>query len=107
MSSDEKTMRLTKRRPVSVGEVIVTEFLAPMGLTQAELASAMGVSRKTVNELCVGRRAVTADTAWMLSIVFGSAAEFWLNMQSRNDLWNAMNSPNRRARIEKAKPIAA
>jgi len=47
------------------------------------------------------------DTALMLSIVFGNAAEFWLNMQSRNDLWNAMNSPNRRARIEKAKPIAA
>lgn len=95
MIIDENTMRLTKRRRVSVGEIITTEFLAPMGLTQAELASAMGVSRKTVNELCVGRRAVTADTAFILSIVFGNTAEFWLNLQSRNDLWNVMSPPNR------------
>ena len=62
-------MNVTKRQPVSVGEMITEEFLVPMGLTQGQLAEAMGVSRKTVNELCTNRRAITADTALMLATV--------------------------------------
>jgi len=100
-------MNVTKRQPVSVGEMITEEFLLPMGLTQGKLADAMGVSRRTVNELCTNRRAITADTALMLATVFGNSAGFWLNLQQRNDLWKAMNTPKRRARIEKARPIAA
>ncbi len=100
-------MNITKRRPVSVGEVITEEFLEPLSLTQGQLAEAMGVSRKTVNELCTNRRAITVDTALMLATVFGNTADFWLNLQRRNDLWKALNTPKRRARIEKAKPIAA
>ena len=61
-------MNITKRQPVSVGEMITEEFLVPMGLTQGRLAEAMGVSRKTVNELCTNRRAITADTALMLAM---------------------------------------
>ena len=98
---------ITKRQPVSVGEIIGEEFLEPLGITQGQLAEAMSVSRKTVNELCVNRRAVTADTALMLAKVFGNTPEFWLNVQQRNDLWKALNNPKRRARIERAKPIAA
>ena len=100
-------MNITKRQPVSVGEMITEEFLVPMGLTQGQLAEAMGVSRKTVNELCTNRRAITADTALMLAAVFGNSAEFWLNLQQRNELWKALNTTKRRSRIEKAKPIAA
>lgn len=100
-------MNITKRQPVSVGEMITEEFLVPMGLTQAQLAAAMGVSRKTVNELCTNRRGVTADTALMLATVFGNTAEYWLNLQQRNELWKALNTPKRRARIEKARRIAA
>jgi addiction module HigA family antidote len=74
---------------------------------QGQLAEAMGVSRKTVNELCTNRRAITADTALMLATVFGNTADFWLNLQQRNELWKALNTPKRRARIERAKPIAA
>ena len=66
-----------------------------MGLTQGRLAEAMGVSRKTVNEVCTSHRVITADTAWMLARVFGSTAEFGQNMQQRNELWKALYSPER------------
>ena len=86
-------MLTTKRRPVSVGEMLVEEFMEPMGLTQTALAEAMGVQRKHVNELCNNRRTVTAATALILARVFGNSPDFWLNTQRRMDLWEAMNSP--------------
>jgi addiction module HigA family antidote len=95
----------TKRKPVTVGEMITEEFLVPLALTQGQLAEAMSVSRKTVNELCTNRRAITADTALMLARVFGNTADFWLNLQQRNDLWRALNTPKRFDRIKKAVPI--
>jgi len=98
-------MLMSKRKPVSVGEMLAEEFMVPLGLTQAALAAAMGVPRKHVNELCNGRRAVTADTALILARVFGNTPDFWLNTQRRNDLWEAMNSATRRGRIMRAKPL--
>ena len=86
-------MILTTRQPETVGEFLVEEYIQPMGLTQTSLAAAMGVSRKHVNELCKDRRGITASTALVLARVFGNSAEFWLNVQRRIDLWNAMNSP--------------
>lgn len=100
-------MLITKRKPVSVGEILKEEFLKPMDVTQAQLAGAMGVGRKTVSELCNNRRAITADTALMLATVFGNSAEFWMNLQQRNELWSALNTPERIKRINKAHPIAA
>jgi addiction module HigA family antidote len=97
---------LTKRKPATVGEILVEEFLKPMGLTQAALAEAMGVQRKHVNELCNNRRNVTAATALIFARVFGNSADFWLNVQRRSDLWRAMNSPHERERIKRAKPLA-
>ena len=99
-------MLMTKRKPAGVGEILVEEFMQPMGLTQAALATAMGVPRKHVNELCNGRRGVTAATALILARVFGNSPDFWLNVQRRCDLWEAMNSPKERERIERAKPLA-
>jgi addiction module HigA family antidote len=84
---------MTKRKPATVGEILVEEFMKPMGLTQAALAEAMGVQRKHVNELCNNRRNVTAATALILARVFGNSPDFWLNVQRRSDLWEAMNSP--------------
>lgn len=98
-------MIITKRQPVSVGEMITEEYLVPLGITQGKLAQAMGVSRKTVNELCTGKRTVTVDTALMLATVFGNTADFWLNVQRRNDIWAVMHTPKRKARIENARPI--
>ncbi len=98
-------MLMTKRKPASIGEILVEEFMEPLGLTQGDLAEAMGVPRKHVNELCNNRRTITADTALVLARVFGNSADFWLNVQRRNDLWDALHSPRRRQRIERAKPV--
>jgi addiction module HigA family antidote len=98
-------MLTTERKPVSVGEMLVEEFLKPFGLTQGALAKAMGVPRKLVNELCNDRRAVTADTALMLARVFGNTADFWMNLQRRTDLWEALHTPKRRKRIEQARAL--
>lgn len=98
-------MHATKRKPASVGEFLVEEFLQPLGLTQTALAEAMGVPRKHVNELCNDRRSVTVPTALILARVFGNSADFWLNVQRRCDLWDAMHSPRERARIDQARPV--
>ncbi len=87
--------------------MITEEFLDPLKLTQGQLAKAMGVSRITVNELCTGKRSVTVDTALMLARVFDNTPEFWLNMQQRNDIWAALHTPKRKARIEKTRPLKA
>ncbi|PYE94416.1 addiction module HigA family antidote [Rhizobium sp. PP-F2F-G38] len=98
-------MLMTTRKPATVGEILTEEFMQPLGLTQAVLAEAMGVQRKHVNELC-DRRNVTAATALILARVFGNSPDFWLNTQRRSDLWNVMNSPDERARVDRARPLA-
>jgi antitoxin HigA-1 len=98
-------MLTTKRKPATVGEILTEEFMEPMGLTQGALAEAMGVQRKHVNELCGNRRNVTAATALILARVFGNRPDFWLNVQRRNDLWEVMNTPKERERIERARPL--
>lgn len=98
-------MLMTKRKPATVGKILNEEFLAPLGLTQQALAEAMGVPRKHVNELCNDRRSVTAATALILARVLGTSPDFWLNIQRRSDLWNALNDPRDRARIDRAKPL--
>jgi antitoxin HigA-1 len=100
-------MLMTKRKPATPGEVLVEEFMEPLRLTQAALAEVMGVQRKHVNELCNNRRKVTAATALILARVFGNSPDFWLNVQRRTDLWEAMNSPRQRKRIARAKPLGA
>src|SRR5260370_33260833 len=98
-------MLMTKRKPATIGEILVEEFMKPIGLTQGALAEAMGVQRKHVNELCNDRRNVTAATALILARVFGNSPDFWLNAQRRSDLWEAMHSPRERKRIERARRL--
>jgi antitoxin HigA-1 len=98
-------MILTERRPDSVGRILVEEFLEPLGVTQGQLADAMGVPRKHANELCNDRRAITTDTALILGRVFDTSPDFWLNLQLRNDMWTAQHDPKRAERIERAHPI--
>src|SRR6202166_3103264 len=100
-----RPMLTTKRKPATVGEILIEEFMQPMGLTQAALAEAMGVQRKHVNELCNERRDVTAATALILARVFGHSPDFWLNVQRRTDLREAMHSPRERERIKRARPL--
>jgi addiction module HigA family antidote len=87
--------------------MLIHEFLQPLGLSQTELARLMGVAPRLVNELCRDKRAMTADTALILSRVFGNSASFWLNCQQKTDLWAAMHDTRRRQRIESARPMVS
>ncbi len=98
-------MIITKRQPVSVGEMLIEEFMVPLDINQGQLAKAMGVSRRMINEICNNKRSVTVDTALMLAKVFGNTPDFWLNVQRRNDLWAALHTPKRMARVKRARPI--
>jgi len=100
-------MRTTKRKPSSVSEILVEEFLLPLNITQGQLAVALGISRRTVNELCNNKRMITIDTALMLSRALGTTPEFWLNLQQQNDLWAALNNPRRIAKIKRVHRVAA
>jgi addiction module HigA family antidote len=98
-------MLMSKRKPATPGEILTEEFMEPLGISQTDLAERTGLPRKHVNELCRDRRAVTADTALILGRVFGNTPEFWLNTQRRTDLWEALHTPKRLLRIQRAKPI--
>ena len=98
-------MLMTKRKPATVAEVLIEEFMEPLGISQTDLAERTGLPRKHVNELCRDRRSITADTALILSRVFGNSPDFWLNTQRRTDLWEALHTPKRLLRIQRAKPI--
>ncbi len=71
------------------GEVLLEDFLKPMKLSQNALARAIGVPPRRINEICLGKRSITADTAIRLSRYFGMSTGFWLNLQSHYDLEEA------------------
>lgn len=71
------------------GRILLEEFLKPMGITQAELARRTGIPASRLTEIIKGRRAITAETALALGIVFKMEARFWLNLQSNYDLRRA------------------
>ena len=79
-------MSETKLAPVHPGEVLQEEFLKPMGLSQNQIALAMGVPARRINEIVLGRRRVTADTALRLGRYFGVSPQFWLGLQVDYDL---------------------
>jgi addiction module HigA family antidote len=79
--------------PTHPGEMLLEEFLKPLGMTQVELAKRLGVSYPRVNELIHAKRGVTPDTALRLERLFGMEAQFWLNLQQTWDLYHAMHSP--------------
>ncbi len=72
--------------PIHPGEILLTEFLEPMGISQYRLAKDIGVTARRVNEIVLGRRAITADTALRLGRYFSMEAQFWLNLQSHYDM---------------------
>src|SRR5260370_16919310 len=77
----------TDRMPTSPGEMLLEEFIKPLGLTQGALAEKLGMSRVAVNEIVNGRRGVTPATALRLARAFGTTPEFWLNGQLAVDLY--------------------
>jgi addiction module HigA family antidote len=77
----------THRTPTHPGEMLLEEFLIPMGLTQQDLATAIRVPYQRINEIINGRRGMTPSTALRLEKFFGMSASFWLNLQLRWDLY--------------------
>lgn len=75
-----------KLKPVHPGEVLLEEFLKPMGLSQNQLALSIGVSPRRINEIVLGKRSITADTALRLARYFGVSPQFWLGLQMDYDL---------------------
>jgi addiction module HigA family antidote len=72
--------------PIHPGEILIKEFLEPLGISQYRLAKDIGVTPRRINEIVHGRRAISADTALRLSHFFGMEGQFWLNLQSRYDM---------------------
>lgn len=79
-------MKQKKLAPVHPGEILQEEFLKPMGLSQNRLALALRVPARRINEIVLGRRRVTADTALRLSRYFGMSSQFWLGLQMDYEL---------------------
>ena len=80
-------MALKKKLPsVHPGEILLEEFMKPLGLSQTRLGRDLGVSPRRINEIVHGKRSITADTALRLSRYFGTSAEFWLGLQADYDL---------------------
>ena len=75
-----------KLDPIHPGEVLLADFLEPLGLSQYRLAHGISVPPRRINEIVHGKRAVTADTALRLARYFGTSEQFWLNLQARHDL---------------------
>jgi antitoxin HigA-1 len=75
-----------KLHPVHPGEVLLEEFLNPMGISQNRLALNIGVPARRINEIVLGKRGITADTALRLARFFGTSAQFWTGLQSQYDL---------------------
>ena len=82
----------THRSPTHPGEMLLEEFLLPMGLSQRDLADAIRVPYQRINELVNGRRGVTPSTALRLAKYFGTTPDFWMNLQQRWDLYAVQES---------------
>ena len=75
-----------KLSPIHPGEVLLEEFIKPMNLSQNRLAIDIGVDARRINEIVLGKRSITADTALRLARFFGNSAQFWLGLQTQYDL---------------------
>ena len=93
----------THRPPTHPGEMLLEEFLEPLGLTQTALAQRIEVPFQRVNSLVKGRRALTPDTALRLSRVFGTSPGFWMNHQLRWDLYHAQQEA--KVDLKRIKPL--
>jgi addiction module HigA family antidote len=90
------------RIPSHPGEILLEEFLRPMGLSQVAFAEHIGVPVQRVNEIVRGKRGITSESAWLFSEALGTSPEFWLNLQNNYDL--ARNRPKRQ--VERIKVSA-
>ena len=94
-----------KMPPITPGEILMEEFLEPMGITQNKLAVSIGVPPRRINEIVHGKRRITADTALRLGRYFGMSAQFWINLQSHYDLEVELDAIS--GELDKIEPMQA
>jgi antitoxin HigA-1 len=99
-----RSLRDPKRRPTHPGELLRLDILPALAMTQTELARRLGVSRLSVSELLLGKRALSADMAIRIGLLTNTTPESWLRMQEAVDLWELERDPKRYRHIE---PLAA
>ena len=90
--------------PTHPGEILKTEFLDPMGISQYRIAKAIDVPPRRINEIVHGKRRISADTALRLARYFGTSERFWINLQSRYDL--EIERDNLGSKLEAITPLA-
>ena len=92
------------RPPTHPGEMLLEEFLKPLGISQSAFAERLGISFPRLNEIIRAKRGVTTDTALRLAQVLGMSADFWLGLQQDWDLWHAVRS-EKAAAITRLEPL--
>jgi len=80
------------RQPTHAGEILRFEFLDPSNLTQQQLAEAIGVTRVRINEIILGKRSITPDSAFRLARFFDTTPEFWVGLQNNVDMWDTLKA---------------
>jgi addiction module HigA family antidote len=96
----------THRPPTHPGEMLLKEFLEPLGVSQAEAATRMRIPFQRLNGIVKGRRAVSADTALLLEALTGWDAQIWLTLQAKWDLWQALKARGRRPKVRPLRKTA-
>jgi antitoxin HigA-1 len=91
--------------PIHPGEVLVEEYLLPLGVTQHRLAVSIGVPPRRINEIVHGKRRISADTALRLARFFGTSERFWMNLQGRYDL--ELERDRLAGSLEEIRPLAS
>ncbi len=105
-TTEVRGLRIPKdRAPTPPGEMLLKEFLEPLGMTQVELAKRIRVPYVRVNELVKGKRRVTPSTALRLAKAFGTSPEFWLNGQLALDLYRTINDKKETAEVAQIEPV--
>ena len=107
ITEGESPMLPTHRPPTHPGEMLLKEFLEPLGVSQVEAAERIRVPFQRLNAIVKGRRAVSADTALLLEALTGWEAQIWLTLQAKWDLWHALRARGRRPKVKPLRTAAA
>lgn len=95
------------RPPAPPGDLLYRLFMEPLGLTQTALAESTNMSRRRINEIVNNIRSISEDSAVRLALVFGNTPEFWMNLQTRYNMWLLQNDPDLQKEYKSIKPIKA
>ena len=98
-------MGMDKLQNIHPGEILLEAFLLPLKISQTKLANSIGVPPRRINEIVLGKRGITADTALRLAKVFGNSVQFWMGLQDEYELREARNAI--KDQLEQMMPIAA